>query len=146
MAGPRRVVGQVPRRGTPGPGGAAHLLLLGNPRQDGAVAPVTITSEEARGRASESELESVQSDPQVRFGLFLDVDSIAAPRSSPPAPRPDVFRHKEGLWVSCWRNSSVAQICPGCTWGSTRAAQSTASPPAMITDPSLACRRVCSSP
>ena len=42
-----------------------------------------------------------------------------------------VVRHKDGRRRAAARNSSVAQICPGSTCGSTRAAQSTPSPPAI---------------
>ena len=52
-------------------------------------------------------------------------------RSPPSAPGTRVVRHREGLCDSSWRNSSVAQICPGSTCGSTRATHRTASPPAM---------------
>jgi hypothetical protein len=67
-------------------------------------------------------------------------------RSVPPEPGNGVVRHKDGVLASCSRNSSVPQICPGCTWGSTRAAQRSASPPAITTVPSLACWCVCTSP
>src|SRR6266849_6217050 len=67
-------------------------------------------------------------------------------KRSPAGPGTGVVRHNEGFLDSCWRNSSVAQICPGSTWGSTRAVHRMASPPAMTSAGSSARRRICTSP
>ena len=76
--------------------------------------------------------------PTVRF---LDVEAITAVRRRHLGCAPE-----RGLPASCWRNSSVAQICPGSTCGSTRLAHSTASPPTTIggSSPTPAC--MCTSP
>src|SRR5262245_29376175 len=67
-------------------------------------------------------------------------------RSFPFDVSTGVLRHSEGVLASCRWNSSVAQICPGSTCGSTRAAQSTASPPAITLEPSFRSRRILTSP
>ena len=57
---------------------------------------------------------------------------VTLKRSPPPAGCKSTVRQSEGRWTNCSRNSSVAQICPGSTTGSTRTAHSSAVPPTTL--------------
>ena len=81
-----------------------------------------------RRRRRRSGLEPVEAHPGVGLGRagLLDVEAVAA-----VGRLHGVVRHSDGRSRNCWRKSSVAQIWPGSTSGSTRAAQRIASPPTM---------------